>query len=1286
MSVYHLINNLCGNLLKEVDHINSNINLQEAKNIAFEALIKKSYSENINFDANIKELRYFIFERALTKNSSDIKDIEAFIELLQNETSSDLLQQITAFLIKLKDSNPNSENKHNFLQIQSINDLSKNKYFSQIPLNQESSISSRTYDHQNQRNQDYKFFSNVLELNIGKKNIQLNCLKLKPKLPLPVITPTKSCNFNIKKNRHFISWENISNDNAPCEKPLYSESSDSFTHQRMLAKSNNSKMTSTEITTISHEKLINDVKLLLIGIESELFQRTGDTLIFHAIKKIHCDGISNLNELLERFLEAGTCYKRLKIYTGKNIFNQNQIFAGFMFKAFCDRIETFLNYCRDIIYSQEISSLLELFTNTENLRRIIIEISKFLKIHPSTASNQQQAIVIPKGSEFLRLLYDEYSKTVNNEMRSFYIELLKSCCKVYYQRYQEWFYQGKLEDPNEELFIYYVNHYTINTKYYFDRAYIIRRQSVPTFLSTCADEMLLCGKYTGLLKSYNPAHPLFRMKKPSFKICLTFKEINDQRKYCKEFTEKARLECGEPISLNKIMEEYRLEKFEKYRNAEMASVKNFQKWNQLQEEKNQKIRQYREHQQKELQKELELIEERRILKRYEEIQTERIHMDMLEDIEKEEFEKENAELKAKIDIYQKLNNDSEVSIEQIKLIFPSPDDILNANNPVEENLSPHLLRDELNNVVENEPKSEAQKNKFKAMSHEYNHFSMNNDYSKKTIILTDAQKNKLKVMGHEYNIMKIDEKLPPEIRVQNYDEMSDLQKNRLKVLSTEFEQIKYGNVLPKKEKFIADISNEDSHMTDLQRNRKKVLSHEFGYDSDYLKIRKTLINENNNDLLNLSLDLIKTDSLKPALILESPMSVTSDHFNNDFNETTEKDEVNFHKEHNSDEDNDDDLLKAFEEAIENNRINVEIKQLEDAELRVSHNEIHKLDTVTLSHFLQTSLTLPLSSYMDILNNEILKMYIQDLNILSHFKSLRNYFLLMNGEFCSSICHEMFLKIENGSKPIELLNYHSLHQMLDTALSGSRFYDKNTDNLSFIVQCIPEKFELYSPGILNMLTLSYNISWPLTLILNPETMNQYKCIFNYLMKLKRISFALEQCFQILKDSHKEHGMEISKSLQYKNVQQTRHKMMQFISCLENYVTRNVIQISWKLLIQDLKTADSFLDIYRKHTSYLKRILFLCLLTKNSHEFYKSIEDIFKIILKFYKHLKSKNWNYTSETFIHENYDKIANDDQDFNKLLRYVIYLGNKIVKHGNQKEMLDLVQLIDINGYYSENN
>ena len=55
------------------------------------------------------------------------------------------------------------------------------------------------------------------------------------------------------------------------------------------------------------------------------------------------------------------------------------------------------------------------------------------------------------------------------------------------------------------------------------------------------------------------------------------------------------------------------------------------------------------------------------------------------------------------------------------------------------------------------------------------------------------------------------------------------------------------------------------------------------------------------------------------------------------------------------------------------------------------------------------------------------------------------------------------------------------------------------------------------------------------------------------------------------------------------------------------------------------------------------------------------------------------------YKHGKYDKILNDAEDFNRLVRYIIYLGNKIVTHNYQKEIYDLLSIIDINGYYTQN-
>lgn len=66
-----------------------------------------------------------------------------------------------------------------------------------------------------------------------------------------------------------------------------------------------------------------------------------------------------------------------------------------------------------------------------------------------------------------------------------------------------------LDDPRNELFICFVDHYRANTKYFFDKAYYVRKESVPGFLQGLEDQILQCGKYTMLLRAYNPSVSCF---------------------------------------------------------------------------------------------------------------------------------------------------------------------------------------------------------------------------------------------------------------------------------------------------------------------------------------------------------------------------------------------------------------------------------------------------------------------------------------------------------------------------------------------------------------------------------------------------------------------------------------------------------------------------------------------------------------------------------------------------------------------------------------------------------
>jgi hypothetical protein len=71
---------------------------------------------------------------------------------------------------------------------------------------------------------------------------------------------------------------------------------------------------------------------------------------------------------------------------------------------------------------------------------------------------------------------------------------------------------------------------------------------------------------------------------------------------------------------------------------------------------------------------------------------------------------------------------------------------------------------------------------------------------------------------------------------------------------------------------------------------------------------------------------------------------------------------------------------------------------------------------------------------------------------------------------------------------------------------------------------------------------------------------------------------------------------------------------------------------------------------------------------------------------FRHLKSKAWESSSSSpsiLIHAKYTKIQTDHDDFDRLIKYFIYLANKLINHGHQKEICDLLYLINLNGFYT---
>lgn len=101
-------------------------------------------------------------------------------------------------------------------------------------------------------------------------------------------------------------------------------------------------------------------------------------------------------------------------------------------------------------------------------------------------------------------------------------------------------------------------------------------------------------------------------------------------------------------------------------------------------------------------------------------------------------------------------------------------------------------------------------------------------------------------------------------------------------------------------------------------------------------------------------------------------------------------------------------------------------------------KVNNVDLSTIATCLQRSVMIPLSCQMEMVNNATLKYFLVNCDLYDHLKNIRDYFFLMDGEFAKTFCMNLFDKLNTTESPRELLNFATLHSILDKSC-GSTVY-------------------------------------------------------------------------------------------------------------------------------------------------------------------------------------------------------------------------------------------------------
>ncbi|CAH1265550.1 TUBGCP6 [Branchiostoma lanceolatum] len=350
------------------------------------------------------------------------------------------------------------------------------------------------------------------------------------------------------------------------------------------------------------------------------------------------------------------------------------------------------------------------------------------------------------------------------------------------------------------------------------------------------------------------------------------------------------------------------------------------------------------------------------------------------------------------------------------------------------------------------------------------------------------------------------------------------------------------------------------------------------------------------------------------------------------------------------------------------------------------DEVDSVDIVSLPVLIKRSITSPLTAQITLVNKAIVDYFIVELKVQRHFKALRTYLLMEDGEFGHAISDQLFDKLAQGLSPQELLSPLVLNSVLTQAIQTSINRDSDyTANFSFALKWLPEHFKLNAHDTLDCLELRYKVDWPLNIVITDTTINKYNKIFSFMLQLKRITWVLKDIWFHLKRSAITNRA--GNSSQYRQLQLFRHEMQHFVGVMQGYVSNQIIHVSWQEFCKELRENVHSLDeLHQRHAEYLNKAIFRSLLSRKAGPVMKVITDIFNVILKFRIQLVSHSWHFdeTRKEAVHQAYPNMISSFHAFQKYSEFLYRVVKKLVARGYQPHLEDFLLRLSFNNYYQD--
>ncbi|XP_076980075.1 gamma-tubulin complex component 5 isoform X2 [Tamandua tetradactyla] len=294
---------------------------------------------------------------------------------------------------------------------------------------------------------------------------------------------------------------------------------------------------------------------------------------------------------------------------------------------------------------------------------------------------------------------------------------------------------------------------------------------------------------------------------------------------------------------------------------------------------------------------------------------------------------------------------------------------------------------------------------------------------------------------------------------------------------------------------------------------------------------------------------------------------------------------------------------------------------------------------------------------------------KDYRLVEYLQAMRNFFLMEGGDTMYDFYTSIFDKIREKET---WQNVSFLNVQLQEAV-GQR-YPEDSSRLSISFESVDANKKKLPVHILDGLTLSYKVPWPVDIVISLECQKIYNQVFLLLLQIKWAKYSLDVLLfgELATSAEKpqfkgllhEPGTVAQFGPQKEPVRQQIHRMfllrvklMHFVNSLHNYIMTRILHstgLEFQHQVEEAKDLDQLIKI---HYRYLSTIHDRCLLREKVSFVKEAIMKVLNLALMF-----ADGWHAGLGAWKMESIEKM---ESDFKNCHMFLVTILNKAVCRGS---------------------